>query len=229
MSVDLEALKAEVDQLSRRVEKAELLQRTVQLYGIGYLLQHGNEQVALKPSDVTIVLPADAPASDFDLRARIEELEREVAEVGAALDREHGFVKRHEAKIAEQAAEIRQLRESERLLKVQLEERLRDYKASLKQVGGQLDEMSRRREEDGQHLLKLFKERDAAAAELEQLRQQRDEVLALCDKTRIATEQPCCPGDGDGFCVSYCDGRASVSWDLDPSAIRSIYASKEAK
>lgn len=50
-----------------RIAELERQIRCVQIYGYGYLLRHGGEQIALDPKDVTVVLPSTWHMDDFDL------------------------------------------------------------------------------------------------------------------------------------------------------------------
>jgi hypothetical protein len=75
----------------RRIADLERQLRCVQMYGYGYLLRHGSEQIALDPKDVTVVLPASRHMDDFDLHnslhlaeERIEELKKQLAECKAS-------------------------------------------------------------------------------------------------------------------------------------------------
>lgn len=77
----------------QRITTLERQLRCVQLYGYGYLLQHGGEQIALDPKDVTVVLPASRHMDDFDLHnslhlaeEKLEVLERRIARVREMCD-----------------------------------------------------------------------------------------------------------------------------------------------
>lgn len=85
------------------------------------------------------------------------------------------------ALVNEQAAELAEAREQVSVLRVESKQHLRDYKASLQQIGQQLDEASRRREEDGRHLLKLFKDREHDRDRLAWLGGQVQSLRGLCD------------------------------------------------
>lgn len=63
-------------------------------------------------------------------------------------------------------------------------------------------------------------------AELAKLRAQRQQVLALCDKTRVGGAISCnCHGIAHGTEHDYpgCPGGRVVAWDLDPYAIQAVY------
>lgn len=59
-------------------EELERQIRCVQLYGYGYLLNHGGEQIALDPKDVTVVLPSTRHMDDFDLHNSLYLAEQQV-------------------------------------------------------------------------------------------------------------------------------------------------------
>lgn len=84
---------AEARDAARALDREELERqiRCVQLYGYGYLLYHGGQQIALDPKDVTVVIPASRHIDDFDLHnslhlteQRVRELERRIEAMVAA-------------------------------------------------------------------------------------------------------------------------------------------------
>lgn len=73
-------------------EELERQLRCVQLYGYGYLLNHGGRQIALDPKDVTVVLPSMRHMDDFDLHnslylaeQQVQVLQERIAKAGAFL------------------------------------------------------------------------------------------------------------------------------------------------
>lgn len=68
-------------QVARQMNREELERqfRCVQIYGYGYLLNHGGEQIALDPKDVTVVLPASRHLDDFDLHNSLHLTEQKLA------------------------------------------------------------------------------------------------------------------------------------------------------
>ena len=88
----------------------------------------------------------------------------------------------------------------------------------------QLREQVARLERDEPLALAILSQRDA---QVRLLRQQRDQVLALCDKTRVGGAIGCnCRGIAHGTEHDYpgCPGGRVVAWDLDPDAVRAIFS-----
>lgn len=74
-------LQAKRDTDVARVAELERLLRCAQIHGYGYLLNHGKDQIALDPKDVTVVLPSTRHMDDFDLHNSLHLTEQRVSEL----------------------------------------------------------------------------------------------------------------------------------------------------
>lgn len=92
-------------QLRQRIYDLERQLRSVQLYGVAYLLKHGKDHMELAPWDVTVVFAAGQPTTDLELRSLVVELEQDKGEL-TTLER---VARQH---LAEERERIRKAREA---------------------------------------------------------------------------------------------------------------------